>query len=33
MRLNGVQLGALLDGLDWARVYRAGRMRAPIAAN
>ena len=33
MRLSGVQLGALLDGLDWARVYRAGRTRAPIAAN
>ena len=33
MRLNGVQLGALLDGMDWARVYNARRTRVPIAAN
>ena len=33
MWLCGVQLGALVDGPDWARVYRAGRTRAPIAAS
>ena len=33
MRLSASQLSALLDGMDWTRVYRAGRTRAPIAAN
>ena len=33
MRLSGVQLSALMDGLDWARVYRMGQTRAPVAAN
>ena len=33
MRLSAVQLGALLDGMDWARVYYARRTWAPIAAN
>ena len=28
-----VQLTALLDGLDWARVYNVRRTRAPIAAH
>ena len=33
MRLSAVQLSALLDGLDWARVYSPRRTRAPVAAN
>ena len=33
MRLTASQLGALLDGLDWARVYSRRRTRVPIAAN
>ena len=33
MRLSASQLSALLDGMDWTRVYRVGRTRAPIAAN
>ena len=33
MRLSSTQLSALLDGLDWARVYSARRTRAPVAAN
>jgi transposase len=33
MRLTASQLGALLDGLDWARVYNRRRTRAPIAAH
>ena len=33
MRLSGLQLGALMDGLDWARVWRPRRTQAPIAAS
>ena len=33
MRLSSTQLSALLDGLDWARVYSPRRTRAPVAAN
>ena len=33
MRLTSTQLAALLDGLDWARVYSPRRTRAPVAAN
>jgi transposase len=33
MRLTATQLSALLDGLDWARVYSPRRTRAPVAAN
>ena len=33
MRLTSTQLSALLDGLDWARVYSPRRTRAPVAAN
>lgn len=33
MRLSASQLSALLDGMDWARVYNARRTRVPIAAN
>jgi transposase len=33
MRLTPTQLSALLDGLDWARVYSPRRTRAPVAAN
>ena len=33
MRLTAVQLTALLDGLDWARVYSPRRILAPVAAN
>ena len=33
MRLSAVQLSALLDGMDWARVYNARRTRVPIAAD
>ena len=32
MRLSASQLSALLDGMDWTRVYRVGRTWAPIAA-
>ena len=32
MRLTPAQLGALLEGLDWRRVYAARRPQAPIAA-
>ena len=33
MRLSAAQLTALLDGLDWARVYNLRRPRVPIAAH
>jgi len=33
MRLTASQLTALLEGLDWARVYSSSRTRAPVAAN
>ena len=33
MRLTSIQLSALLDGLDWARVYSPRRTRVPVAAN
>jgi transposase len=33
MRLSASQLSALLDGLDWARVYSRRRTRVPVAAN
>ena len=33
MRLSVSQLSALLDGMDWARVYNPRRTRVPIAAN
>jgi transposase len=33
MRLSAAQLSALLEGLDWMRVYGARRSRAPVAAN
>ena len=33
MRLSASQLSALLDGMDWARVYNARRTRVPIAAH
>jgi transposase len=33
MRLTATQLSALLDGLDWTRVYSPRRTRAPVAAN
>lgn len=33
MRLTASQLTALLDGLDWMRVYGPRRTRVPIAAN
>ena len=33
MRLSASQLSTLLDGMDWARVYRAARTRAPITAD
>jgi transposase len=33
MRLTASQLTALLDGLDWARVYNRRRTRTPIAAH
>ena len=32
MRLTSVQLGALLEGLDWRRVHQASRTRRPLAA-
>ena len=33
MRLSASQLSALLDGMDWSRVYSARRTRVPIAAH
>jgi transposase len=33
MQLSAPQLAALLDGLDWMRVYGTRRTRVPIAAN
>ena len=33
MRLTASQLGALLDGLDWARVYSRRRTRVPAEAH
>jgi transposase len=33
MRLSASQLSALLDGLDWTRIYGPRRTRAPVAAN
>ena len=33
MRLSASQLSALIDGLDWARVYNRRRTRVPMAAN
>ena len=33
MRLSASQLSALLDGMDWARVYNVRRTRVPIAAH
>ncbi len=33
MRLTASQLGALLDGLDWARVYSRRRTRIPVEAH
>lgn len=33
MRLSAAQLSALLEGLDWTRVFRTRRSRAPVAAN
>jgi len=32
MRLTAAQLGALLEGLDWRRVWAARKTRTPIAA-
>jgi transposase len=33
MRLSAAQLSALLEGLDWRRVYQSRRMRVPVAVN
>ena len=33
MRLTASHLSALLDGLDWSRLYNWRRTRAPIAAH
>ena len=33
MRLSASQLSALLDGMDWARVYNVRRTRVPITAH
>ena len=33
MHLSASQLSALLDGMDWTRVYNARRTRVPIAAD
>jgi len=32
IRLTAAQLSALLEGLDWRRVYEAKEVAAPIAA-
>ena len=31
IRLTAAQLGALLEGLDWRRVYEIRRTRTPVA--